>query len=225
VSGAIIPFTKSAHQRVFDALPWYLNGSLDDAERALVEQHLPACAACRTELESQRSLQQALARETPLPDPEASLARLIARLDRTPGAVHCGGGIAGWLARRLRPVPAWARLALAAQFAAIATLCVPLMLAAAGRPALQAAPYRALASAALAPRAQGDLIVVFDPQTPLRALQETLSVPGLRIVDGPLASGGYVLQAPPAGLAAALQWLRAQRTVLKAETLDMPGAP
>ena len=30
--------------------PWYLNGTLEDAERAELEQHLAGCAACRTEL-------------------------------------------------------------------------------------------------------------------------------------------------------------------------------
>lgn len=44
-----------------DLLPWYLNGTLDSTERAVVEAHLGGCAVCRQELSELSELAEAMA--------------------------------------------------------------------------------------------------------------------------------------------------------------------
>ena len=41
-------------------LPWYVNGTLSEAERARVEAHLQACARCRQDVDTLRQLRQSL---------------------------------------------------------------------------------------------------------------------------------------------------------------------
>ena len=39
------------HQEIIESLPWYVNGTLDQAERAAVTQHLAAgCDECAREV-------------------------------------------------------------------------------------------------------------------------------------------------------------------------------
>lgn len=51
------------HQEVLELLPWYLNGTLGDDERATVDLHLRECASCQFELEELQGLQSALLAE------------------------------------------------------------------------------------------------------------------------------------------------------------------
>ena len=44
------------HQKVWDLLPWYVNGTLSQPERAQVEAHLQNCEICRSELAMQSRL-------------------------------------------------------------------------------------------------------------------------------------------------------------------------
>ncbi|MEO1679702.1 MAG: zf-HC2 domain-containing protein [Pseudomonadota bacterium] len=45
------------HQAVWEMIPWYLNGTLEDADQRRVAAHLNRCAACRAEVAEQRRLQ------------------------------------------------------------------------------------------------------------------------------------------------------------------------
>jgi hypothetical protein len=74
---------ERVHQRVWDLLPWYANGSLAAAEKDMVEGHLAGCPSCRHEVESCLQLQLALRQvEEAAPSPHpVQLARLMARLD------------------------------------------------------------------------------------------------------------------------------------------------
>jgi hypothetical protein len=47
---------------IAEALPFYVNGTISEAERREVEAHLPGCAACRALLEDLRSLAEAMRR-------------------------------------------------------------------------------------------------------------------------------------------------------------------
>ena len=48
-------------------LPWYVNGTLEGAELALIEAHLDECAECRADLEAERLLAAEFAA---MPEPE-----------------------------------------------------------------------------------------------------------------------------------------------------------
>jgi anti-sigma factor RsiW len=76
------------HERVWDLLPWYVNGTLAAAERAAVEDHLAACPQCRQETESCRrigAMVGAVEEVAPSPHP-VQLARLLSRVEQAEAA-------------------------------------------------------------------------------------------------------------------------------------------
>lgn len=78
----------SEHQEVWEILPWYVNETLDERERASVEAHLLTCAACQEELVRCRNLAAAVqsgAEEAWEPS-SGHFARVLARLDATTAA-------------------------------------------------------------------------------------------------------------------------------------------
>jgi anti-sigma factor RsiW len=70
-------------EHVFDLLPGYALGSLDEEDLLKVARHLPRCAACRAELEGYSRAVDGLAQVVPLREPPADLrARVVAGVDR-----------------------------------------------------------------------------------------------------------------------------------------------
>ena len=118
MSGRILSFAKSPHQKVQELLPWFLNGTLESEDVAQVEEHLQSCPACRTELGCLQVLRSTYIDTELAPDAEAALARLRPRLEeRAPASRPRYTGERS----RARPaqIPSWLGLALAAQFALI----------------------------------------------------------------------------------------------------------
>src|SRR5260370_36349639 len=71
------------HENVWLLLPWYVNGTLQAAERRLVDDHLAACPSCLEELARSKALAAALrTRQESAPSPHPiQLARLIERIE------------------------------------------------------------------------------------------------------------------------------------------------
>ena len=44
------------HDSASMLLPWYINGSLDDEQRKMVDSHIAVCLTCRSELNTQRHI-------------------------------------------------------------------------------------------------------------------------------------------------------------------------
>jgi putative zinc finger protein len=79
------PKHDERHDSVWLLLPWYANGTLETAERLLVEDHLAGCPSCHEEVARCNGLAAAL-RDRPeiAPSPHPlQLARLMERLDAT----------------------------------------------------------------------------------------------------------------------------------------------
>lgn len=217
--GRIIRMPGDAHREVQELLPWYVTGQLDPADLAEVEGHLKHCPECRAEI----VFQQQLAREVPkLPlDVEHGWARMRRRLERerSPrGLAGLGASLGGWLGGWGPNVGggavAWPAFALTALLAMVGTALV--------LPALKPAAYHALGAAP--PAVSGNVVVIFRPDTPEKALRETLRRRGARLVDGPTAADGYVLNVAPAERTRILAQLRAEPDVVLAEAIDPPGA-
>jgi anti-sigma factor RsiW len=208
----IIRLRGSLHEQAQQLLPWYVNGTLEADEAALVEAHLAECAECRADL----AAEQVLAREVaalPL-DVEHAWSMLSDRIDA-----------AGPPRRLAEPVPFLRRKvaigwALGGPLAAAAAVAFAVAIVP-GAPSPVGQTYRALGSAPTA--APGNALVMFRPDTRDGDLRAALTKVGARIVDGPTASGAYVVRIAPASRAQALDGLRATPQIVLAEPID-PGS-
>ncbi len=197
------------HEEAWLLLPWYVNGTLDEGERAGVEDHLAACGICREEVRYWGEAASLLREDGELAvSPEAGLERLRARL--APDRVTQRPPTRRWsrVPGRWRAVfqgsPGVVRWALAAQLVVIVVLAGLL-----GRPALRPASppgaaltapvahgaFRTLADPQPAAAANGapKFQVMFAPQAREREIRGALISIGGRIVDGPSPSGVYTI--------------------------------
>ncbi len=201
-----------SHETVQQLLPWLLAGTLDSAERAMIQPHLQACAQCQAELDFQRQLRAALAAD-PGCDADRAFAGLLPRLGRQAPRF---GVLARW--RKANAAnSAWLRWTAVAQLAAIGLLAI--MLARSGG---DAGDYRAMGPAA---GAAGNLLVVFKPATTEREMRRILQANGARVVDGPTVTDAYVLALPASQAPAALARLRAEPAVTLAQPLAAGSPP
>jgi anti-sigma factor RsiW len=186
------------HEEAFGLLPWYLNGTITEAERQKVDEHLHVCAACRDQLALERNIYRAMSAESSLEFIPASFSRLQARLDAlsqdTPAAPEPPLPQPATIRISPRRAMPWPRLAAAS----IAILGLgSLTLVSADRwVRIHALPseYRTVTTAA--PRAPDEVIrAVFSPAITLVELQAILDEAQLRIVSGPTEAGVYSLAA------------------------------
>ena len=99
------------HDYITELLPWFVNETLDEQERLLVEDHLRTCVSCRTDIELLSHLQQSVQRDSPLPlVPSARVETLLDAID--------GSGVA--TARQI----SWPAIAAAASIVAIGIFAV-----------------------------------------------------------------------------------------------------
>jgi len=215
-----LPFETTgaaAHRATQEALPWLLNGTLGGAELEAAQAHLRDCAPCRADLASLRRLREAAAASDPHCDPERALARLMVRIDTPDARVDAPAPPAPLPdAPRAANDPHWLRRVALAQCAAIVLLAALL-----AWPEGRDDAYHTLGAA---PAAQGQVVVLFRPDTPERELRRIVRAGGARIVAGPTVTDAWVLAVPQAQSASALARLRAEPAVLLAEPLG-PGTP
>jgi len=199
------PFDPAAHKVADVLLPWFVNGTLAADERAFVDKHLRDCALCRREVAWLRDLHAACVTAESSPDAAAGARRLRRHLEARPK-----------LSRWARPEWRWAAAGAFAAFVALGTAWF------AGSDDETA--YRTLGVREAATRANGAVVVVFDPATSELELRRIVRAADARIVDGPTQSNAYVLDVAPARAQQALQSLRAERAVVLAERLDSGAA-
>jgi anti-sigma factor RsiW len=217
MTGRVLSFAGSPHRRTQDLLPWFVNGTLEGDEADGVELHLKECPACRVELECLRVLQSSYAEAELAPEAEAALSRLRPRLEPEPPVPATPRPRQSVLSL---PAPFWIRFALAAQFGVIVALGWEVL-----QPDRTGPEYHVLASSTAPAHAPGSLVVVFDSGAAQRDVARVLNLVGARVVDGPTASGGYVLGVPDGTVSTALARLRADHAVALAEPLQAERAP
>lgn len=176
---------NNPHAAILSLMPWYVNGTLTDAEGAAFDAHLAICDHCAAACEQERTLARAVASETAaVPDAAIALAELEAG--------HDFERARGWLPR-LRSqwatqAPLMRGLALA-QTAAIAVLAI--MIIVIMNTASPLASYRTVSDTPSTSSAS--FAVVFDPQTPQAAITALLEQHHVQIIAGPNAGGAYTL--------------------------------
>jgi len=215
MSGRIIPLDGERHREIRALLPWFLSGALAPEEQAMVKQHLGACQECQAELLAERSLaaelRAAAAQEAESPDVDRAWAAMRGRLAPRPREAGSFTRTLAELRRQWASGGAWLRWAVAAQ-ACLLLAVGGLWLQSASRPV-----YRALGAPPA--HAQGDIVVVFRSDAPEAAMRQALTESRTRLVDGPTATGAYVLRAPPGDAAASLAALRQHAEVVLAEPI------
>ena len=179
------------HRLTRELLPWRLTGQLDPEEARRIDAHLDVCRSCQAELADERRLRDAVLSVAP-PESSAPTARLR-RVRILAGAFGAAGAIA-------------------------ASLAVALVSLQPARAPPRQAIYRTLGDPAPPSRA-GELVVVFDPESSVEQMRAALVRAHARIVDGPTATGAYVLRIPRGGRAAALTALRDSPGVSMAASL------
>jgi len=217
MSGHVLRFEGSAHNETDRLLPWFVNGTLERDERALVERHLAECVHCRSELSALQQLQDLPAEAVPLPDAGASFRRLRGRLQvrgTAPGASRWQALRHAWMM-----APSFLRGAVAVQAVVVLALVAALF----GPEFPPDGRYRTLGDAGPATALQGDashLVVVFDPHVSQAQMRQLLRASQARIVDGPSDAGAYVLAVPAARASSIRDALRAAPGVTMVERLD-----
>ena len=71
------------HEELLKLLPWYVNGTLDDADRGRIRRHIQDCADCRENVEMLTEVRRAVRSGSPAPlVPAPDEQRLLAALDQ-----------------------------------------------------------------------------------------------------------------------------------------------
>ena len=210
----IIRLRKSPHDEVQELLPWFVNGTLAPEEVERVEAHLADCAECQVELSAERKLASALS-TIPL-DCESRWERMEERLNAESQARFgaMGHRMVGGLWRKRVPL-GWA---VASPIAAAAALTL-MIVSVAPKPPSEPV-YRALGAAETIQPA--NLVVQFEPTTRVRDMQGLLQSVNARLVDGPTATGAYLLRVDQSKRELALKHLRDNQAIALAEPIDGP---
>ena len=182
---------QRTHLRVWDSLPWVVNGTASESVRSEVDAHLRECMHCREEFVSQQRMHGAMnsVEEVELPV-ERGLDRLLHELD----AREQVGARVPWREGGVSGRWAWVAYGLAAMVLVEAGGLVAL-----GTSTDRGSPaYRTLSSRD-AGLPQASIRLVIDPSMTAGKLQALLVPLNLQIVGGPNEDGVYSLGAIGSG--------------------------
>lgn len=213
MNGRVIRFEGGIHHEAQRLLPWFVNGTLDDEEQALLERHLGQCSQCQGELAELREWQAAGAQPATAPaDVAQAWQRLRPRLP-APGSTRTPRR--WWEAAKQDwwQTSSWLRWALIAQTVALSGVALLSM------PRSEPTPYRTLGTLAAPQDVANTLVIVFDPRASEAQLRRLLRASQARIVDGPNDAGAYTIAVPAGRLASVRDALRAAPGVTLVESL------
>jgi anti-sigma factor RsiW len=212
--GKIIGFGSDRHRRTQEALPWYVTDRLEAAERAEIDEHLNTCAACRRDLEEERELAGHI---VALPISADAGWEAVRRRMRGRGKARVPqrplAALKDLLVRPTRM--GWVLAGQALVIVAAGTAFMAL-------PRHSTAEYHAL-SAPPASRS-GNVIAMFRPEVSERQLRSMLLAHDASIVDGPTASGAYILKVPDNERAKTLAEFQQSQDLVLAQPIDSEPA-
>ncbi len=172
------------HDAAWELLPWYVNGTLQASERALVDQHLRSCLLCHRELDEQQQLDELVREsETVRISPRSSFDSLMRRIDSS--ATANTGPSVGFRVRELAWLPA------AAAILAVGVVLVVLYSANPDR----SGDFRTLSSETTILRSDSPALqMVFAQAATEEEIRNLLAGIGGRIVGGPSGAGVYTIE-------------------------------
>jgi anti-sigma factor RsiW len=180
------------HQEVA-LLPWFVNGTLGDAERQQVANHLAGCKACRMELEDLKGVKTELtAIYAAQPGPSPTIARSVLRTAAEEASIHratrttLGSWVQGvdqWLRSLLLPrwVPTLAATILLAQLGLLLWTIVP---------TIQTEEVTTRSVGMQTARFK----VTFQNTATEEQIRSLLQTVRGRLVDGPTVDGNYTIE-------------------------------
>jgi hypothetical protein len=209
----ILPLRPSEHESVHKLLPWFVNGTLSERETARVETHLAECEECREDLAFERELARGVA-TLPLNADDGWKAMQLRMAEAPPESIAAAPVR---LLRRRVPV-GWA---MAGSLAASVALVV--MISGVRPSTAPQQTYHTLGSSGGA--TDGQMVVLFKPDTTEQEMRVILSAQSARLVDGPTAAGAYVVHVDDGDPSLAIKALRESSQVVLAEPLANDGRP
>ena len=178
-------------------LPWYANGTLNEADRRRVDQHLTGCSTCRAELADLTGLKSALttlyaAQPGPSPDTSRNVRDSVAR-EASVRQPASGGQrsrldiVDEWFRTLFVPrwVPTLAATLLLAQIGLIMWISMPM-------------PHPEQITTRSLDMQQTRIIVAFQNTATDEQIRGLLQNINGRITDGPTADGRYIIEASAA---------------------------
>ena len=199
------------HDTIFELIPWYVNGSLPDADSQIIEHHSADCAECRDEIERQSGIAAGVCLLEPLKADAATKARSWEQLSARIAAEQ----------RAQTPARDWkAWLPSFRGLTALASACAAILLVAivfTGTNEPTDGEFQTLTSDS---QTVSELIMFqIAPGTDAVALQNVLAEHGLTLVGEPSDNGVYrAMASAGADLAAKADALMATPEVLFAAT-------
>ena len=174
------------HEEVHELLPWFVNGTLSDAERARVSAHIDSCLVCRRVVQRERRLLLHMAAEPAANTAiDAGFRRLMDHVDT----------------RRRRPSPPAAASEHRFSWAYAVMMLVGIGIAiwmATPRESVEPAPFATVTDRQGAAATRLD--IVLDASIDARAhdtiAQSIATGIGARIVASPTENGRYMLELP-----------------------------
>jgi len=187
------------HQKVWEILPWYVNGTLEGHEHELVARHILRCQSCADEIVRCQSMATAVRSSEEaarMPSPE-HLARLMERIDRASASAtpeRWRIRVREWIEKirlAFQETPSLFRWALAAQTAVIVLLAGATLWQASLAPSLL---YRTLSDAGSGPElGRVTLQVAFTDDITEREIRTLLGSVRATIVAGPSPMAVYTV--------------------------------
>jgi hypothetical protein len=223
------PSDGNDHEKVWEILPWYVNGTLAGHEHEFVARHIQRCQSCADEIVRCQSIAAAVRSSEEaarMPSPE-HLARLMERIDRASASAASERWrirVREWSEKfrlAFQETPSLFRCVLAAQTAAIVLLAAATLWQASLAPSLL---YQTLSDPGGGTEPDRvTLQVVFADDITEREIRTLLGSIGATIVAGPSPMAVYTValaandRAAPAQIQERLALLRAHPRVRLAE--------
>lgn len=204
----------TTHDSAALLLPWYVNGSLDDEQRKMVDSHIAVCLTCRSEFNAQRRIAQIVqSRDTASVETDTGFAQLRRRIQ--PERRTLIKRLRDWRHSKL-PAPTWA-WASGVAVAASVFMALPLLHGLTG-PATLPGEFRTLSAdnGHLGFEAN-NLRLVFSDGLADETRQAILRMVNPVAVTAPSSRGVLTVQVAEGELASALALLRDRKEVLLAE--------
>lgn len=225
-------------EQVEAMMTWIKRGQVTDADKALAEDQLARSPDLAKDLALEEELIDAFADVADDEDAEARASSDAAwenfktRLEAQEGGdalpqmrstqlqAAGEGRASAWRRFRLPQTSmGWLATAQTAALAAMAFILIP------GQSPDQPGNYETLSSGGEAEVSLGNAVLVVAPSTSADDLNTALLAAQARIVDGPMANGGYVIAIEGERLDESLESLRARDDVVLAEALDQEEQP